>query len=134
VSSTVIPVLRYRDAPKAIEWLCDAFGFHARMVVESEPGVIAHAQLVHGTGMVMLGSAEDGEFGRQVATVGTTGKPTAAVYVVVEDVAAHAEHARSAGAEITIEPTEEDYGGRGYTCRDFEGNLWSFGSYDPWAE
>jgi uncharacterized glyoxalase superfamily protein PhnB len=134
VSSTVIPILRYQDAPRAIEWLCEAFGFQARMVVEPEPGVIAHAQLVHGTGMVMLGSAEEGEFGRQVATVETVGKPTAAVYVVVADVAAHAAHARSAGAEITIEPTEEDYGGSDYTCRDFEGNLWSFGSHDPWTE
>jgi uncharacterized glyoxalase superfamily protein PhnB len=27
----------------------------------------------------------------------------------------------------------EDYGGRGYSCRDSEGHLWNFGTYDPWA-
>ena len=134
MTSTVIPVLRYQDASKAIEWLCDAFGFQARLVVEPEPGMIAHAQLIHGAGMVMLGSAQEDEFGTQVATVQATGKPTATFYVIVEDVEAHAQHARSAGAEITIEPAEQDYGGSDYTCRDFEGNLWSFGSYNPWTD
>jgi uncharacterized glyoxalase superfamily protein PhnB len=74
------------------------------------------------------------EFAHQVATVRATGKPTAAIYVVVEDVEGHAERARAAGAEITIEPTKQDYGGSNYTCRDFEGNLWSFGSYNPWTD
>jgi uncharacterized glyoxalase superfamily protein PhnB len=134
MSSTVVPGLRYHDAPKAIRWLCDAFGFEAGLVVEPEPGMIAHAQLVHGTGMVMLGSALEDEFAHQVATVRATGKPTAAIYVVVEDVEGHAERARAAGAEITIEPTMQDYGGSNYTCRDFEGNLWSFGSYNPWTD
>lgn len=134
MSSTVVPGLRYHDAPKAIQWLCEAFGFEAGLVVEPEPGMIAHAQLVHGTGMVMLGSALEDDSAHQVATVRATGKPTAAIYVVVEDVGGHAEQARAAGAEITIEPTKQDYGGSNYTCRDFEGNLWSFGSYNPWTD
>ena len=134
MASTVIPGLRYDDAPRAIQWLCNAFGFEAGLVVEPEPGIIAHAQLVHGTGMVMLGSVLPDDVGQQVGTARKTGKPTAAIYVVVDDVAAHAERARAAGAEITVEPTEQDYGGSNYTCRDFEGNVWSFGSYNPWTE
>ena len=39
----------------------------------------------------------------------------------------------AAGAEIIIELKDEDYGGRGYTARDSEGNLWSFGTYRPEA-
>jgi uncharacterized glyoxalase superfamily protein PhnB len=27
----------------------------------------------------------------------------------------------------------QDYGGRDYTCRDLEGHVWTFGTYDPWA-
>ena len=33
---------------------------------------------------------------------------------------------------ITIEIKDEDYGGRVYSCRDPQGQLWNFGSYDPW--
>ena len=54
--STVIPALRYADAPKAIEWLCQAFGFERQLVVPGENGSIAHAQLRFGNGLFMLGS------------------------------------------------------------------------------
>ena len=52
----IIPSLRYADAAKAIDWLCDAFGFERQMVVPGENGAIAHAQLGFGNGMLMLGS------------------------------------------------------------------------------
>ena len=45
---------------------------------------------------------------------------------------AHYEHAKAAGAVIVDEYEVKDYGGAGYSCRDIEGHLWSFGSYDPW--
>lgn len=61
--ATVIPTLRYRDAAAAIEWLCKAFGFEKHLVVPGENGAIAHAQLIFGNGMIMLGSARDDEFG-----------------------------------------------------------------------
>ena len=53
---TVIPTMRYRDAPAAIEWLCKAFGFEKHLVVPGPGGTIAHAQLTCGNGMIMLGS------------------------------------------------------------------------------
>ena len=133
MSSTVIPGLRYHDAARAVDWLCDAFGFDKHLVVPGAGGRIEHAQLSHGSGMVMLGSVGDDEFGRLVATAVETGRPTGGIYVIVPDVEAHAERARAAGAEIVMEPEEQDYGGSNYTCRDFEQNIWSFGDYDPWA-
>jgi len=51
-----------RAAAKAIDWLCDAFGFARHLVVPGENGSIAHAQLAFGNGMIMLGSAGDGHF------------------------------------------------------------------------
>ena len=60
----IIPALRYRDAPAAIEWLCNVFGFAKHLVVPGPEGNIAHAQLTLGNGMVMLGSVQDDEFGR----------------------------------------------------------------------
>ena len=133
--ATVIPCLRYRDAPKAIEWLCNAFGFEKQLVVPGADGTIVHAQLRFGNGMVMLGSVrnEDDEFGRlmtQPDEIG--GAETQSAYVIVNDADAVYARAKAAGAQIVIEIKDEDYGGRGFSCRDLEGRLWSFGTYDPW--
>jgi uncharacterized glyoxalase superfamily protein PhnB len=58
---------------------------------------------------------------------------TQSAYIIVEDADAHYARAVAAGAEIVMEIKDEDYGGRGYSCRDLEGHLWNFGTYDPWA-
>ena len=50
----------------------------------------------------------------------------------VEDVDAHYEKTKAAGADIVLDIKDEDHGSRGYTCKDLEEHLWSFGSYDPW--
>ena len=132
--SPLIPTYRYRDAPRAIDFLCDAFGFERHLVVEGEGDRIEHAQLRLGDGMIMLGSVRDDDYGALMTTVRETGgRATSAAYVVVDDVSAHAERARQAGADIVQEPEAQPYGGSLYTCRDPEGNVWSFGSYDPWA-
>ncbi len=135
-TSTVIPGLRYQDAPKAIDWLCRAFGFEKHLVVPGEGDTIAHAQLRFGNGMVMLGSAgrHGGGYDELVRTPAEVGGfNTQAPYVIVEDCKAHYERARAAGAEIVLDLEDKDYGGSGYTCKDPEGNVWSFGDYDPWA-
>ncbi len=133
--ATVIPCLRYRDASKAIEWLCQTFGFEKQLVVPNADGTIAHAQLSFGNGMIMLGSVleVETEFGRlmkQPDEIG--GAETQSAYVVVSDADLMYEQAKTGGAEIVIEIKDEDYGGRGFSCRDLEGHLWNFGTYDPW--
>ncbi len=132
--ANIIPCMRYRDAPAAIEWLCNAFGFEKMLVVPGEGRTIAHAQLVFGNGMIMLGSAGNTEFDKlQKPPSDLGGVGTQSCYIVVEDTDAHHARAVAAGAEIIIDIKDEDYGGRGYSCRDPEGHLWNFGSYDPWA-
>jgi uncharacterized glyoxalase superfamily protein PhnB len=132
--SVVIPCLRYRNAPAAIDWLCETFGFERQLVVPGGDGTIAHAQLRLGGGMLMLGSAVESEYGQHVKQPEEAGACTQGIYVVVPDPDAIYARARSAGATIAIDIKDEDYGGRGFTCRDPEGHLWSFGSYDPWQE
>ena len=61
------------------------------------------------------------------------GVGTQSAYVIVEDADAHYARAKAAGAEIVVEIEDQDYGGRLYSCRDPEGHLWNFGTYDPWA-
>lgn len=132
--SAVIPTLRYRDGQAAIEWLCKAFGFDKNLVVPDESGAIAHAQLTFGNGMIMLGSANNNEFSKLVKSPAESGGiGSQSVYIVVADVDAHHAKAVEAGAEIVIAIQDEDYGGRVYSCRDPEGHIWNFGSYDPWA-
>jgi uncharacterized glyoxalase superfamily protein PhnB len=123
---TIYPSLRYRDASAAIEWLCEAFGFERHMVVPGPDGTIAHAELSFGAGMVMLGS-ETGEDPRRYGSHAGHGW----VYVVVDDPDAHHDRAKRAGAEMVMELTDQDYGSRDYAARDPEGNLWSFGTYNP---
>jgi uncharacterized glyoxalase superfamily protein PhnB len=63
----------------------------------------------------------------------TAGRNTMTVYVVVPDPKAHHDRAVAAGAEVMLPLEAKDYGGSGYTCRDPEGNVWSFGDFDPYA-
>jgi uncharacterized glyoxalase superfamily protein PhnB len=132
--ATVIPCLRYRNAPAAIEWLCQAFGFEKHVVVPGDGETIAHAQLSFGNGMIMLGSVKDSEFDqlmKQPDEIG--GAETETAYVVVSDADAIYARAKAAGAKIVLDIKDEDYGGRGFSCRDLEGHLWNFGTYDPWG-
>lgn len=131
----VIPCLRYRNAPAAIEWLCTTFGFSKQAVYPDPDGTIAHAQLTFGNGMIMLGSAtnKESEWGRLIKQPDEIGgAETQSAYVVVADADAIYARAKAAGAEIVIDIKDEDYGGRGFSCRDPEGHLWNFGTYDPW--
>ena len=134
--STAIPCLRYRDAPRAIDWLCAVFGFTQHLVVAGDNGAIAHAQLNHGRGMIMLGSAaNEGAYGPlvvQPADIG--GAQTQTTYLVVADADAVYDRVIEAGAAIVIDIVDEEYGGRGFTCRDLEGHIWSIGTYDPWQQ
>jgi uncharacterized glyoxalase superfamily protein PhnB len=134
-TATVIPCLRYRNAPAAIEWLCAAFGFEKHAVYPNEDGKIAHAQLTYGNGMIMLGSVleketERGNLIKQPDEIG--GAETQSAYVIVADADAIYARAKMAGAKIVVEIKDEDYGGRGFSCYDLEGYLWAFGTYDPW--
>src|SRR5690606_10274091 len=124
---------RYKNAPAAIDWLCKAFGFEKQAVFEDDNGGIAHAQLVFGNGMIMLGSARDDEFGKLQQPPASINAPVSqSPYVIVQDVDAHHDRAVEAGATVVTPLQSPVYGGRMYSCRDPEGNLWTFGSYDPW--
>lgn len=128
----IFPALRYRDAAAAIDWLEAAFGFQQAAVHRDEDGTVRHAELRLGVGLVMLG-----EYGDEAWMGGERPDPlasTLSLYVVVDDPDAHHRRAAAAGARIVRELTDEDYGSREYSARDLEGNLWSFGTYDPYAE
>lgn len=132
--NSLISSLCYDDAPAAIEWLKNAFGFSAHLVVPDADGKVLHSQLKteDGLSMLMLYSSRDDEAGRMHRPPAVLGGSNQSLYLVVQDVEAHHARASAAGAEILLPPTVQDHGGSVYTCRDPEGHVWNFGSYDPW--
>jgi uncharacterized glyoxalase superfamily protein PhnB len=119
----IFPVFRYQDARAAIDWLIQAFGFQKHAEFASPNGTIAHAELRFGPDVIGISSA----------TPPTTANPWSSVrqgvYIAVDDIDAHYEQARRAGAEIVMPIRDMDYGSREYSARDPEGNLWGFGTY-----
>jgi uncharacterized glyoxalase superfamily protein PhnB len=131
-AATMHPFARYEDALAAVEWLERVFGLERRMLVTGENGEVHHAELGLGESVFMLGSAGGTDIGVQPPK--RLGAATAGVYVVIDDVDAHCERARAAGAEIMREPEDTPYGSREYTVYDLEGHPWSFGTYVPGSE
>lgn len=136
-NSTAIPCVRYRDAHAAIEWLTRAFGFKKKAAYPGPDNTIAHAEMTTGGGgMIMLGSIDNqSEYGKMIAHPDEIGmRETNGLYLIVPDADATYATAQAAGATMVLEISDKDYGGRGFTCRDLEGHLWSIGTYDPWEQ
>ncbi|SDK86123.1 VOC family protein [Streptomyces indicus] len=128
-SPTITPTLQYADAKAAIRQLTEAFGFTETALYESEGGVVEHAELAFGNGVVMVSSkGRGGAFDQAMKNAGPFG-----LFIHVDDVDGHHGRAVEHGVEILMPPTDQDYGARDYMARDLEGNVWSFGSYSPQA-
>ncbi len=132
-ATRVVPLMRYRDLPNAIAWLSEAFGFEVHYTATDDDDALIYAQMTYGHGMVMLGPVRDSDFDdllSQPDEIG--GTETQSCYLVVQDIEGHFERAKEAGAEIALDVQRDDTGGRAYSCRDCEGHLWNFGTFDPW--
>ncbi len=132
--SNIIPGMRYRDAYAAIDWLCNVLGFERHLVVPGDAeGSVAHAQLVLGNGMIMLGSFSEDIPDNVVVASTADGMLTQSAYIIVGDIEGCYERVKAAGANVTMELTHQHYGGSLFSVRDPEGQLWNIGTYDPWA-
>ncbi len=130
----VVPTLRYGDLPRAIDWLCEAFGFEKHLLVGDDDGGIVYAELSLGTSLIMLAPADGSAFDslmKQPDQIG--GVETQICYLYVRDAGAQRDRAVAAGAEIVLDIDAEGSTGRGFSCRDPEGHIWNFGTYNPWA-
>lgn len=123
--ASVVPYLFYDDVERAARFLVDAFGFAITFTDADPAGGLAHAQLVRGAGLVMLGHAGGGGLG-MVKSAGALPALHAGVYVFVDDVDAHCAQARAAGAKVLIEPGDQPWGDRMYCATDPEGQFWMF--------
>lgn len=119
----VTPLLTYAEAPAAIEFLRDAFGFCVRERLDMEDGRVGHAELELEGGVVMLASLwPDMGFASPRELPGVHGQ----TYCYVDDVDAHHARAKAAGATILSEPADQFYGSRIYRAVDLEGHRWVF--------
>jgi uncharacterized glyoxalase superfamily protein PhnB len=128
--STIQPSLSYDDARAAIDWLCRAFGFTARLVVPGPDGTVLHSELSLGPDVIFVSSANPAQ-GR--ASPRALRGVHQSLCVLVDDPDAHHARARAAGAKILQELRDEEYGARGYVAEDPEGHRWYFGTYRPGA-
>jgi len=120
---SIVPYLAYDDAPAAIAFLCDAFGFEELYRLEMPDGRIGHAELGLRGNVLMLASAYP-ELG--FASPAKLPSVHATLSIDVDDLDAHCARARAAGATIAAEPAEQPHGDRSYRALDPEGHRWTF--------
>ena len=123
-SPSICPYLFYDDVEQAARFMQDAFAFTLIFSSPDPKGRLAHAQLGHGNGVIMLGHTDGGM--RMVRSASALPALHAAIYVYVDDVDAHCAKARAAGANVIVEPADQPWGDRMYGCTDREGQFWMF--------
>jgi len=122
---SVASAVSYKDPKAALKWLEEAFGFEPFMVILGPNDELMHSEMRFGDGIVMVGS-EWSPVHKSPKSI--EGFNTQTIHVHLnEDVDAHCERARQAGAVIQMEPTTQFYGDRTYRAVDPEGHIWSFG-------
>ncbi len=119
--------LFYDDPRAALDWLEKAFGLKRRMVIDGPDGGIVHSEMELADGVIFVGPSS--AFPNSRSPLGSDGTVTQSLYVYVDDVDAHCERARKAGAEIVSEPEDQFYGDRNYAVLDCEGHRWAFGQH-----
>lgn len=125
----VYPSLIYEDARQMIDWLCNAFGFTARLVVPGPNDRVEHSELTYGSAVIMVASPSPE---RGFVSQRGTGV-SQALSIRVDDPDAHYAKAMASGAVLMRPMRDEDYGSRGYQVKDPEGHVWYFGTYRPGA-
>jgi len=120
----VSPYLYYEDVGRALDWLSRAFGFRERMRMPGPDGGIAHAEMEYKESVFMLGRP-----GPTYRNPRKLGQATQSLYVFVDEVDAHFERARAAGATVLEKPADQFYGDRRYGVEDPEGHQWYFAEH-----
>ena len=131
----IVPFLGYEDAAAAIEWLERAFGFRERREARyEENGTITHAELDFEGATIYLSTPEGYASPRTLRAQSEAARRSYdnpwvidGHFVVVDDVEAHHQRARDAGATILRQPEEPGTGFRIYSAEDPEGHRWMFG-------
>jgi uncharacterized glyoxalase superfamily protein PhnB len=121
VGDRITPYLLYEDVAGALDFLAQAFGLRERLRFADDEGTVNHAEMEFMGESVFMGDP-----GLGFESPKRAGRLGAQVHVYVDDVEAHFQQAKAAGATILREPEDQEYGDRRYDAEDPEGNRWSF--------
>ena len=122
----MIPYLFYNDLPAALDWLAKAFGLETRMSMAGPEGQVMHAEMQLRDAVIMMGPASDEQGSKSPADLPGVNQ---SLYVYVDDVNAHHQQAKKAGARIMSEPEDMFWGDRMYYAQDIEGHHWNFAQH-----
>src|SRR5881394_3779549 len=104
MSQTITPYLLYKEVDQALDFLGEAFGFEEVLRYTGAEGYVNHAEMKLGDASIFLGDPGD-----DYRNPKDQGGETVGIYVLVDDVDAHFEQARDAGAEVKEEPADQEY-------------------------
>jgi uncharacterized glyoxalase superfamily protein PhnB len=132
-SPSVIPMISYENGIAALEWLSSAFGFRETARMTTADGRLSHGEMKAGNGLIMLASPTPDYQGpkRHRETCDQARKWSAVPWIIdgvlvyVDDLEAHFNRAKAAGATI-LSDIEEGPPGRRYRAEDLEGHRWFF--------
>ncbi len=120
----LLPHVVYQNVPEAIAWLTIVFGFRERYRYGNTGGLVDGAQMHLGNAYIMVSGEHRGG-----GTPAKLGAYTQSLTVFVEDVDAHFQRAKSAGAKIVEDLNETCYGERQYGVEDLDGHHWLFSQH-----
>ncbi len=120
----IAPNVFYDDPAHALEWLAKAFDFETRVSIPGPDGTIIHAEMQVADSAFMMSPAAANDAWKSPRSL--AGSVTQTLYVYVDDVDAHCDRARDAGAKIDSEPEDMFWGDRTYVAEDLEGHRWTF--------
>jgi uncharacterized glyoxalase superfamily protein PhnB len=124
MTTTINPVVHYRDLEKGARFLVESFGFEQLAAHKGDDGSLQYVELSLDGAPLGLGAHAEG-------SMFDTGP--AVVYISLDEVDSMHERAQASGAEILMAPTDQSYGSRDFVAKDHEGNVWCFGTYQPGA-
>jgi MerR family transcriptional regulator, thiopeptide resistance regulator len=119
----VIPLIACEDIGATHDFLVGSLGFSSAGLERESDGRVVHGEVRAGERRIWLHltTVEHG-----LATPRTLGASGGGIVVLVDDVDAHFERARAAGATILSDPTDKEYGQREYGVVDPDGHSWWF--------
>ena len=120
----VYPCLTYRDVRAALNWLADAFGVKPLVPDTEVDEAIENAAVAHRDGVVLIAAERPAQLHGSHTGQGW-------VYLAVDDIDGHHRRTKAAGVEVLNDPHAGPGGMRGYSARDLEGNLRTFGTARP---
>ncbi len=124
MTTTINPVVHYRDLAAGARFLVDSFGFVQHQAHQDDDGTVQYVELSLNGAPLGLGPLTEG-------SMFDTGP--AVVYISLDEVDTMHQRAAAAGAEVLMAPTDQNYGSRDFVAKDHEGNVWCFGTFQPGA-